>query len=157
MTLWFEDYVVGREIASLGRTVTEADVVAFAGLTGDYHPLHTDATFAAGTEFGERVAHGLLGLSLAFGLLARGGIFEPAVVALLGVADWRFRAPVRLGDTVRARGVVRTTRPSERRPECGIVTLAVELARGDQVTAQQGDLTLLVRRRAAMPATVDEG
>jgi acyl dehydratase len=158
MTLWLEDFVVGRELASPGRTVTEGDVMAFAGLTGDYHPLHTDATYAAGTEFGERVAHGLLGLGLAFGLLARGGVFEPSVAALLGVADWRFRAPVRLGDTVRARGIVRAVRPSARRPECGVVTLAIELTRADQVTAQQGEVILLVRRRAeSEPTAPGEG
>lgn len=146
MAWWFEDFAVGREVTSLGRTVTEADVVTFAGLTGDYHPLHTDAIYAAGTEFGERVAHGLLGLGLAFGLLARGGIFEPTVVALLGVREWRFSAPVRLGETVRARASVRDTRPSASRPTCGIVTLGVEVVRDDDVVAQQGELSLLVRR-----------
>lgn len=149
MAWWFEDFAVGREVISLGRTVTEADVVTFAGLTGDYHPLHTDAIYAAGTEFGERIAHGLLGLGLAFGLLARGGIFEPTVVALLGVREWRFSAPVRLGETVRARASVRDTWPSASRPDCGIVTLGVEVVRDDDVVAQQGELSLLVRRAAA--------
>ncbi len=147
MGWWFEEFVVGREVASLGRTVTEADVVAFAGLTGDYHPLHTDATYAAGTEFGERIAHGLLGLGIAFGLLARGGLFEPTVVAMLGVREWRFSAPVRLGDTVRTQAVVRDTWPSASRPDCGIVTLGLELVRDDDVVAQQGELSLLVQRR----------
>jgi acyl dehydratase len=150
MGWWLEDFTVGRVVPrSPGRTVTEADVVAFAGLTGDYHPLHTDAAFAAESEFGQRIAHGLLGLGLAFGLLARGGVFEPGLLALLGVEEYRFAAPVRLGETVTARGVVQAARPSGGRPDRGVVTLAVELARGDGVVAQRGRLVLLVARRPA--------
>jgi acyl dehydratase len=143
----FEDFAVGRQAVTPGRTVTEADVVAFAGLTGDYHPLHTDALFAAGTQFGERIAHGLLGLGLTAGLLARVGVVSPNILALLGVEDWRFLEPVRLGETVRARATVRAARPSRSQPDRGIVTVEVELARGDEVVAQRGALTLLVRRR----------
>ena len=143
----FEDFAVGRQVVTPGRTVTEADVVAFAGLTGDYHPLHTDALFAAGTQFGERIAHGLLGLGLAAGLLARVGLVSPNILALLGVEEWRFLEPVRLGETVRARATVRAARPSRSQPDRGIVTVEVELARGDEVVAQRGGLTLLVRRR----------
>jgi acyl dehydratase len=145
----FEDFTVGRRAESPGRTVTEADVVAFAGLTGDYHPLHTDAVYAAATQFGQRIAHGLLGLGLAAGLLARIGLLAPSVLALLGVRDWRFVAPVPLGETVRARAVVRAARPSADQPDRGVVTLEVELVRADEVVAQRGELTLLVRRRAA--------
>jgi acyl dehydratase len=143
----FEDFAVGRQVVTPGRTVTEADVVAFAGLTGDYHPLHTDAQFAAGTQFGERIAHGLLGLGLAAGLLARVGVVSPNILALLGVDDWRFLEPVRLGETVRARATVRAARPSRSRPDRGIVTIEIELTRGDEVVAQRGRMTLLVQRR----------
>jgi acyl dehydratase len=142
----FEDFAVGRQAVSPGRTVTEADVVAFAGLTGDYHPLHTDAVYAATTQFGERIAHGLLGLGLAAGLLSRVGLVSPRVLALLGVEEWRFLAPVPLGATVRARAVVRAARPSASQPDRGIVTVEVELVRADEVVAQRGALTLLVRR-----------
>lgn len=84
-----------------GRTVTEADVVAFAGLTGDHHPQHTDAEWAAGSVFGERVAHGLLVLGLAAGLVD----FDPdEVIALRGVRDAVFKRPVKLGDTIRVEG-----------------------------------------------------
>lgn len=150
---WFEDFTAGRTWESPGRTVSEADVVAFAGLTGDYHPLHTDALFAAATQFEGRIAHGLLGVSLAFGLLARGGIFEPTVLALLGLRDWRFLAPVHLGETIRARAEVRVARVSVSRPSHGVVTLGVEVVRGDGVVAQSGELSLMVQRQG--PSTDD--
>jgi acyl dehydratase len=142
----YDDFVVGRQAVSAERTITAADVDAFACLTGDEHPLHTDAVHAAATEFGERVAHGLLGLSVAAGQLHRLGIIGRGVVALLGVRDWAFLAPVRLGETVVAAATVREARPSQRRPDRGIVTLAVELRRGDSVVAQRGEVTLLVHR-----------
>jgi 3-hydroxybutyryl-CoA dehydratase len=81
-----------------GRTVTEADVIAFAGLTGDYHPQHVDAEWAAQSPFGERIAHGLLVLSLAAGMVD----FDPEdVIALRRVRDVVFKRPVKLGDTIR--------------------------------------------------------
>ena len=80
-----------------GRTITEADVVAFAGLTGDHHPQHTDASWAAGGPFGERIAHGMLVLAYAVGLVD----FDPErIVALRRIEDVVFKRPVRLGDTI---------------------------------------------------------
>ena len=93
----FETLVVGAREVSRGRTVTEADVVAFAALTGDRHPLHVDAAWAAAGPFGERVAHGLLVLSYAAGLVE----FDPArILALRAIRDAVFKRPVRLGDTI---------------------------------------------------------
>ncbi|MCC6629630.1 MAG: dehydratase [Chloroflexi bacterium] len=143
----YDDFVVGRQALSPSRAITTADVDAFALLTGDAHPLHTDAAFAAGTEFGERIAHGLLGLSVAAGLLHRLGIIGAGVMALVGIHDWQFLAPVRLGETVAAAVTVREARLSRRQPDRGIVTVEVEVRRGDAVVAQRGALTLLVRRQ----------
>jgi acyl dehydratase len=152
MAWWFEDFVVGRTLTSPERTVTEADVLAFAELTGDHHPLHTDAAFAAGTEFGQQIAHGLLGLGLAVGLLARGGLVGPAILALLGVRDWRFLAPVRLGEVIHAQATIAEARPSAGQPDRGIVTLGVELRRADAVVAQRGAVVLLVARQPGREA-----
>jgi acyl dehydratase len=92
---------VSAPFTSRGRTVTEADVVAFAGLTGDWHPQHSDATWAAQSAFGERIAHGMLIVSYAVGLVA----FDPErVVALRRLRDVVFKRPVRLGDTIRVEG-----------------------------------------------------
>jgi 3-hydroxybutyryl-CoA dehydratase len=99
---------VNAPYISRGRTVTEADVVAFAALTGDFHPQHSDAEWAAQSAFGERIAHGMLVASFAVGLVA----FDPEqVVALRRLRDVVFKRPVRLGDTIHVEGS-----ESERRP-----------------------------------------
>ena len=99
----FEDLAAGERFTTRGRTVTEADVVGFAHLTGDFHPQHTDSEWAANSAFGERIAHGLLVLSYAAGLVP----FDPArVVALRRVRDVVFKRPVYLGDTIRVEGKV---------------------------------------------------
>jgi 3-hydroxybutyryl-CoA dehydratase len=103
----FDELKEGERFATRGRTVTEADVVLFAGLTGDTHPQHTDAEWSARSRFGERIAHGLLVLSYAAGLVP----FDPErVVALRRVGDVVFKHPARIGDTVHVEGEV-----SERR------------------------------------------
>lgn len=95
----FDDLEVGMPLHSDGRTVTEADVAAFAALTWDVHPLHTDEEWAAATPFGGRIAHGMLVLSFAMGLV--GPCLERSqVVAVRRVTDATFRAPVRPGDTI---------------------------------------------------------
>src|ERR671927_1519986 len=97
----FDELTEGARFTTRGRTVSEADVVAFAGLTGDYHPQHTDAEWSAQGPFGERIAHGMLVLSYAAGLVP----FDPErVVALRRVGDAVFKAPVRLGDTIHVEG-----------------------------------------------------
>lgn len=98
----------GLSFGSRGRTVTEADVVAFSALTGDWHPQHSDAVWAAESHFGERIAHGMLVLSFALGLVDH----EPErVVALRGITRCTFKAPVRLGDTIRVEGSVESAKP----------------------------------------------
>jgi acyl dehydratase len=92
---------VSEPFVSRGRTVTEADVVAFSALTGDWHPQHADAAWAADSAFGERIAHGMLIVSFAVGLVA----FDPEeVVALRRIRDVVFKRPVRLGDTIHVEG-----------------------------------------------------
>src|SRR4030065_235565 len=98
--LYFEEFAVGQTIRTPGRTVTEGDIVAFAGLSGDFNLIHTDAIYAATTPFGQRVAHGLLGLSIASGLAVRTGILEGTVLAFREVNEWKFSLPVYIGDTL---------------------------------------------------------
>jgi acyl dehydratase len=93
----FEDFQVGDKIVTRGRTVTEADVVMFAALTGDWHPLHTDVEYARQGPFQERIAHGFLVLSIASGLLP---LSEIAIIAFYGIDKLRFVAPVKLLDTI---------------------------------------------------------
>jgi acyl dehydratase len=111
-TLWFEDLKTGTTTVSPARTVTEADVVAFAGLSGDYNPMHTDAETAAQGAFGTRVAHGLLGLSIASGLFTRTALsaaMQGSLVAMLGV-EWRFRTMI----TIRPRSSTEAAPPAPR-------------------------------------------
>ncbi len=128
MTLFsapFEELTEGARFTTRGRTVTEADVVAFAGLTGDFHPQHVDAEWAANKPFGERIAHGLLVLSTAAGLVP----FDPErVVALRKVRDVVFKRPVRFGDTIRVDGKVADLRPVD--DSVGLVAVALNVTSG---------------------------
>lgn len=142
---YFEDFEVGDEVISPGRTVTEADIVAFAALTGDYNPLHCDAEYAKGTVFGERIAHGLLGLSIASGLIDRLGFIAGTVEAFLGL-DWKFRGPIKIGDTIHVEAKV-TRKKEMRRMGGGIVILDVVIGNQRDETVQKGQWTALVKSR----------
>jgi 3-hydroxybutyryl-CoA dehydratase len=99
----FEDCRVGERVRSLGRTITETDVVLFAAFTGDWFPIHTDAEYAKETPFGERIAHGMLVLTVGSALLLRVGQFAVlprSTIALYGVDKVRFTAPAKIGDTI---------------------------------------------------------
>ena len=98
--LYFEEFEVGYKTVTAGRTITEGDIVNFAGLTGDYTHIHTDAAYAAEGPFGQRVAHGLLVLSMALGLAVQTGLIERTVFAFREL-DWKFSLPVMIGDTIR--------------------------------------------------------
>lgn len=100
--MWFEEFKVGQVIITPGRTITESDIVSFAGLSGDYNQIHTNAVFAEKTPFGQRVAHGLLGLSIASGLAMRTGVLEGTVIAFREINNWKFTNPVFIGDTIHA-------------------------------------------------------
>jgi 3-hydroxybutyryl-CoA dehydratase len=140
---YFEEFEIGESIETPARTITEADVVTFAGLSGDYNPLHTDAEFAKETMFGERVAHGLLGLSIVSGLAWRTGFMEGTADALISV-ETKFRNPVKFGDTIRARFEVKQKKAMKRMGG-GFVTLGVVVLNQRDETVQKGDWTVLIR------------
>lgn len=146
---WFEDQKVGASDVTPGRTVSEADVNLFGGLTGDLSELHTSEAYARTTEFGGRIAHGMLSLSLAHGLVTRTGHLVGSGMALLGWNNVKFHAPVKLGDTVRARWTTIETRESRSRPEAGIVVDRIELFNQDSLLILSGDVAELVRKRPA--------
>src|SRR5256884_5168425 len=109
---YFDDIELGEEYVSPGRTVTEADVVIFAGLSGDYNVLHTDAEFMKQSIFGERIAHGLLGLAIQAGLVTRATPAD-ATLAFVGLR-WKFKGPIKIGDPIRRRGKVTGTKGTSR-------------------------------------------
>ncbi len=105
----FEDYQVGEVLATPGRTITETDIVMFAMMTGDWHPIHTNAEYAKQSFFGERIAHGMLGLALGSALVFRLGpyVFTPKkFIAFYGIDEIRFTAPIKIGDTIRCEATV---------------------------------------------------
>ncbi|HID86204.1 MAG TPA: dehydratase [Anaerolineae bacterium] len=140
---YFEDFEVGFEVVSPGRTITEADVVAFAGLSGDYNQLHTDVEFAKGTPFGKRIAHGLLGLAVASGLASRLGFVEGTAEAFLGL-EWKFKKPIFIGDTVAIQAKVARTKAMPRMGG-GIVIFDMALVNQRGEVVQKGQWTVLVK------------
>jgi len=140
---YFEEFAVGDEASTSARTITEADVVQFAGLSGDYNPLHTDAEFAKGTPFGQRIAHGLLGLSIASGLADRAGFIEGTTLAFLGL-EWKFSKPVLFGDTIHLRTEVVKTRPMKRLGG-GLVEFDVRVLNQRDEVVQRGTWRMLMR------------
>ncbi len=159
MTVHFEDLSVGDCWTSRARTITETDIVNFAGLTGDYDPLHVDHEFAKSTPFGRPIAHGMLGLSLLTGL----GSHCPAAntLAFVAIRDWRFLLPVFVGDTVHIVNEVVETNQNGRRAGQVIWKRQLINQKGDVV--QSGILETLVamrevgrRRRDAQGESVQE-
>jgi len=143
--LYFEDFEMGREYVTRSRTITEADVVAFAGLSGDFNPLHTDEEFAKRSMFGARIAHGLLGLSIASGLINQTGIGEGTVIAFLGMT-WTFKGALRLGDTITVRQRVADRRETSKKDR-GILRMAVSVINQHGEVVQEGEHTLMIKRR----------
>ena len=146
----YEEFSVGERFSTRARTITEADIVSFAGLSGDFNPLHTDEEYARKTPFGKRVAHGLLGLAVHSGLVQGLGITEGTLVAFLGLT-WSFKAPIFIGDTIRVVQSVESLRET-RNPERGIVVFACTVLNQRGETVQEGNKTLMIRRR---PPSVD--
>lgn len=141
----YEDLYVGMEFLSPGRTITDADLVGFAGLTGDFSELHTSDVYAKSSQFGRRVAHGMMGLAYAHGLMwARTGEFRQSAIAFLGINEWKFVAPLFVGDTMFVRYFVKQLRASKSRPNQAIATFDVSVINQDGETVQAGIKTLLM-------------
>ena len=142
---FFDDFEVGEKFTTEARALTEADIVRFADLTGDHHRLHLDEAYAKRTLFGGPIAHGLLGLSIASGLWVQLGLLEESIIAFLGL-EWKFVAPVRIGDAIRAAITVREKKAT-RQPDRGAVILGVSVFNQNEEAVQEGSWTLLVKRR----------
>jgi acyl dehydratase len=141
---YFDDIPLGEEYESPGRTVTESDIVLFAGLSGDYNVLHTDAEFMKQTVFGERIAHGLLCLAIQSGLFNR-ATTEYATLGLGGLR-WKFKAPVKIGDTIRLRAKV-TAKKNLAKHDRGLVTLERTIVNQRDEVVQQGETDVIVEKR----------
>lgn len=145
--LYFEEYVIGDSITSQAKTITEADIVNFAALSGDWNPLHTDAETAKTTIHGERIAHGLLVLSIATGLGDRLGFLSETAMAFMGL-EWQFRAAVKIGDTIRMKAEVQDLKPMKRFGG-GYVGFKVQILNQEDKVVQRGTWTVLVKSQEA--------
>jgi 3-hydroxybutyryl-CoA dehydratase len=143
----FERLTLGQRLVTRGRTVTEADVVGFAALTGDWHPQHADAVWAAQSRFGERIAHGMLILSYAVGLLP---LDPERVVALRRVTEVVFKRPLKLGETIRTEG--RLAELIALDDEVGLVGCAISILNQDGALVCRARLDVIWRREERAPA-----
>lgn len=145
MARYFEDFSVGESKWSPGRTITEADVMTFAGLSGDYNPAHTNYQFAEASDFRRPIAHGLLSLIVSAGLADRDGGLDGTAIAMLGV-NWRFMKPVFFGDTIRLRLTVESARTTSK-PGRGIIVRQVHVYNQNDEIVQEGAFTTMVTSR----------
>jgi acyl dehydratase len=142
--LYFDDVAIGQHWDSPGRTVTEADIVNFAGLSGDFNPIHIDHEFARTTPFRRPIAHGLLVFSVASGL----GIHHPPMrtLAVMTIKEWHFREPVFIGDTVHVRNTV-LEKEARGRGRRGVVTWERQILNQEGKVVQEGKTVMLIEGR----------
>jgi acyl dehydratase len=145
MGRYFEEFHVGEKFVTEARTIGECEVVTFAGLSGDFNPLHTNNEFAKTTNFGERIAHGLLGQAVASGLISRMGLFDGTAVAFLGINNWRFSGPILFGDTIRVEFEISHMRETGD-PGRGIITRDVKVLNQRDETIQHGEMVIMIKR-----------
>lgn len=143
---YLEEFELGKCYESAGRTVTEADVVNFAGLSGDFNPLHMDDEFAKTNIFGKRVAHGALGLVIATGLSNQTGIYEGTTIAFLELTV-KYTAPLCIGDTVHLEMVPTEIRPSKK-PGRGILKVDVKLVNQEGTVIMDASWTFMMKARS---------
>src|SRR5262245_61596380 len=141
--LFFDEFAIGDQVESLGRTITESDIVNFAALSGDWNLIHTDAEYSKQHPFGQRVAHGLLILSVAVGLSVRLGFLEETTLAFRSI-DWKMQRPVVIGDTIHVRITVEETKAMARLGG-GLVNFKVEVFNQKDEVCQKGNWEMLVK------------
>ena len=139
---YFEEFEVGDVVVSAGRTITETDIVNFAGVAGDYTQIHTNAEFARQGMFGQRVAHGLLALAIASGLLAQLGFVQGTVLAFRDLT-WKFSLPIFIGDTIHTTATVAELKAMQRLGG-GAVTFDVQVINQEDKVVQRGKWVLLI-------------
>jgi acyl dehydratase len=146
--LYWEEWEIGAEFESPARTVTEADIVAFAGLSGDYNPLHVNEEYCRNTVFGTRIAHGPLVYAIAAGLLFQLHLYDDTLIAFLGFESLKFTKPVKPGDTISARIKVLEKRETSN-PERGVMKRRLEVINQRDEIVQEGVQVFLLKRKPA--------
>jgi acyl dehydratase len=144
--MYFDEFEPGQRVISVGRTVTESDIVAFAGLSGDYNQIHVDADYSQTSPFGQRVAHGLLGLSIASGLAVQTGVLEGTVIAFREINEWKFIKPILIGDTSHVELAVKEKKEL-RRIGGGSVLIELDVRNQHGETVMKGTWNTLIALR----------
>lgn len=145
MPLFYEDLEVGQVFESVGRTVTDHDVMTFAGISGDFNQLHTDDEFAKNSHFGRRIAHGVLVLAIATGLTQRMGIFDGSALALLSL-QWDFKGPVYINDTIHLKMTIDSLRLASK-GDRGIVGRRYDMINQKDEIVQTGTINVMIRTK----------
>jgi len=143
---YFEDFTEDMEFVTLGRTMTEADIVNFCGFSGDFNPLHTDTRCASESVLGERIAHGMCGLSMAIGLFVRLNIVEGTIVAFLGIDEWLFLTPIKIGDTIHVLAKVLEKKESKKGKQ-GLVKFELNVVNQHNVSVMAGMVNAMIKKQ----------
>lgn len=146
--MYWEEWEIGAEFESPARTVTEADIVAFAGLSGDYNPLHVNEEYCKTTIFGTRIAHGPLVYAIAAGLLFQLHLYDDTLIAFLGFENLKFTGPVKAGDTIHAKIKVLDKRETSR-PDRGVMRRELRVLNQRGEVVQEAIQAFLLKRKAA--------
>jgi 3-hydroxybutyryl-CoA dehydratase len=146
--MFYDEFKINDTFQTSGRTVTEADIVAFAGLSGDFNSLHMDQEYAKTGTFGQRIAHGLLVLSISSGLTVQAGLTTDSIIAFYGIDRLRFVEPVLIGDTVRVKNRVIDLTPKKDDETSGLITFETTVTKQNDKTVLVYHRRLLLRRRA---------
>ncbi len=142
--LFYDDFILGQQIVTISRTVTEADIVNFAGLSGDYNQMHVDSEYGKTTDFGARVAHGLLGLSIVSGLAVQTGVLEGTVLGFREIDQWKFIKPIFIQDTIH--GVLEVLdKKSLPRLGAGKVVIKISVINQHDEVVMRGNWQVLVK------------
>ena len=144
--MFWEEWEIGAEFQTASRTITEADVVNFAGISGDYNPLHIDEEFCKQTQFGTRIAHGPLVYSIAAGLLFQLHLYDDTLIAFLGFDSLKFTLPVKIGDTVRVRVEVLEKRETSK-PDRGVMKRLLQVLNQRDEIVQEGVQAFLLKKK----------
>ena len=146
--MFWEEWEIGAEFQTASRTITEADVVNFAGISGDYNPLHIDEEFCKQTQFGTRIAHGPLVYSIAAGLLFQLHLYDDTLIAFLGFDSLKFTLPVKIGDTVRVWVEVLEKRETSK-PDRGVMKRLLQVLNQRDEIVQEGVQAFLLKKKSA--------
>lgn len=142
---FFDQLEIGDKFSTVSRTVTEADIVNFCGVSGDFNQLHTDIEFAARTTFGQRVAHGMCGMAIASGCVNRSGLIEGTTVAFIGIQDWSFRKPIFINDTVLVEISVKDKKETKK-TDRGFVSFWLKVINQREEVVMEGQWDILMAR-----------